>query len=347
MIGKGRIVCQGSKTQLLQAAGTIARAADLYALKQALDTSGLHTTVSDDGALRIDADPPRVGRVAQEAGVALIELRTADGGLEEMFLQLTADTQREGAWHPTRKGPHPTRKERRMTATAVAPVREQRADVYPVPLSRVVNVELRKMFDTRSGFWLMASIVITALLTTIGTIAFAPDADLTYYTFAKAIGFPMTVVLPIIAILSITGEWSQRSGLTTFTLVPHRNRVIAAKAVSSVAVAIASMLFAFAIGAIGNLVGTAITGTDTVWDVSLAEGVNIVLGSLLCLLTGTMLGMLIRSSAGALVAYFVYSLLLPTVGRHPGLQPGLVPGPAAMGGPQLRPGRLVRGHPYR
>ncbi|TDO45787.1 hypothetical protein EV643_112111 [Kribbella sp. VKM Ac-2527] len=200
-----------------------------------------------------------------------------------------------------------------MTAIVIDPVRDQRADVYPVPLSRVINVELRKMFDTRSGFWLMASIVITALLTTIGTIAFAPETDLTYYTFAKAIGFPMTVVLPIIAILSITGEWSQRSGLTTFTLVPHRNRVIAAKAVSSVAVAIASMLFAFVIGAIGNLVGTAITGTEMVWDVSLAEGVNIVLGSLLCLLTGTMLGMLIRSSAGALVAYFVYSLLLPTV----------------------------------
>ena len=200
-----------------------------------------------------------------------------------------------------------------MTAIEIDPVREQRAHVNQVPLSRVVNVELRKMFDTRSGFWLMASIVITALLTTIGTIAFAPDADLTYYTFAKAIGFPMTVVLPMIAILSITGEWSQRSGLTTFTLVPHRNRVIAAKAISSVAVAIASMLFAFVIGAIGNLVGTAIAGTDMVWDVSLAEGVNIVLGSLLCLLTGTMLGMLIRSSAGALVTYFVYSLLLPTV----------------------------------
>jgi ABC-2 type transport system permease protein len=200
-----------------------------------------------------------------------------------------------------------------MTATVIDPVREQRADVYPVPLSRVISVELRKMFDTRSGFWLMASIVIIALLTTIGTIAFAPDADLTYYTFAKAIGFPMTVILPIIAILSITGEWSQRSGLTTFTLVPHRNRVIAAKAVSSVAVAIASMLFAFVVGAIGNLVGTAITGTHTVWDVSFAEGLNIVLGSLLCLMTGTMLGMLIRSSAGALVAYFVCSLLLPTV----------------------------------
>ena len=61
------------------------------------------------------------------------------------------------------------------------------------------------------------------------------------------------------------------------------------------------------------MVGTAIAGTPQVWDVSVAEGVNIVLGNLLCLLTGTMLGMLIRSSPGALVVYFVYSLLLPTV----------------------------------
>ena len=123
----------------------------------------------------------------------------------------------------------------------------------------------------------------------------------------------MTVVLPIIAILAITGEWSQRTGLTTFTLVPHRTLVVRAKTISSVAVAVASMLFAFAIGAVGNVVGTTIADTPLVWDVSVAEGVNIVLGNLLCLLTGTMLGMLIRSSAGALVAYFVYSLLLPSV----------------------------------
>ena len=200
-----------------------------------------------------------------------------------------------------------------MTALTIEPVRAQRADFDRVPLSRVVRVELRKMFDTRSGFWLIASIVIAGLIATVATIAFAPDADLTYYTFAKAIGFPMTVVLPMIAILSITGEWSQRSGLTTFTLVPHRSRVIAAKVISSVAVAVASMLFAFALGAVGNVVGTAIAGTTMVWDVSVAEGVNIVLGNLLCLLAGTMLGLLIRNSPGALVGYFVYSLLLPTV----------------------------------
>jgi hypothetical protein len=200
-----------------------------------------------------------------------------------------------------------------MTAITIDTVREERGTSQQVPLSRIIRVELRKMFDTRSGFWLMASIVIVAVLTTIGIIAFAPEAELTYYTFAKAIGFPMTVVLPMIAILSITGEWSQRSGLTTFTLVPHRSRIIRAKVIASVAVGIAAMIFAFAIGAVGNIVGTAIAGTDLIWDVSLAEAANIVLGSLLCVLTGTMLGMLIRSSAGALVTYFIYAFLLPTV----------------------------------
>ena len=201
-----------------------------------------------------------------------------------------------------------------MTTTVGPAVIEQPARVpAPVPLGRVVRVELRKMFNTRSGFWLMASIVITAVLTMVATVLFAPEADLTYYTFAKAIGFPMTVVLPIIAILAITGEWSQRTGLATFTLVPHRSRVLKAKVAASVIVGVAAMLFAFVVGVVGNVVGTAIAGTDMVWDVSLAEGVNIVIGSLLCLLTGTVLGMVIRNSPGALVTYFVISLLFPTI----------------------------------
>ena len=93
----------------------------------------------------------------------------------------------------------------------------------------------------------------------------------------------------------------------------HRSRVIAAKTITSVAVAVASMLFAFVIGAFGNVVGSFIAGTSVRWDMSTTHGLTIVLGNLLCLLTGTMFGMLIRSSPGALVAYFVYALLLPNV----------------------------------
>jgi len=96
MIGKGRIVCQGSKAELLAAAGTVVRAADTVALQQALTAAGIPTTTADDGSLRTEIDPAEVGRAAYDAGVVLTELRTADsGGLEDMFLELTADTQRE------------------------------------------------------------------------------------------------------------------------------------------------------------------------------------------------------------------------------------------------------------
>jgi ABC-2 type transport system permease protein len=200
-----------------------------------------------------------------------------------------------------------------MTATAADPVRERGNDFSQIPLSRVVRVELRKMFDTRSGFWLIASIAITGLIATLATIAFAPDRYITYYNFAKAVGFPITLILPMVALLSITSEWSQRSGLTTFTYVPNRRRVVVAKTWSAVLIAIASMLFAFAAGAIGNVVGSTIAGTSTVWDLSVGHAMTILLGNLVSLAIGTMLGMVVRSSAGGLVMYFVLVLLVPNL----------------------------------
>ena len=183
----------------------------------------------------------------------------------------------------------------------------------PIPLSRVMAVELRKMFDTRSGFWMMASIGILSVLATGAVIIFAPDTEITYENFAAAIGFPMSVVLPMIAILSVTSEWSQRSGLTTFTLVPHRGRVVLAKALCAVGVGVASMALAMVIGAGGNVLGSTLAGVPTTWDTSAAELLYITFANVLGLLTGFTLGVLIRNSAGAIVGYFVYALLLPTV----------------------------------
>ena len=245
MIGQGRIVCQGSKAELLAAAGTVVRAADVVALQRALAAAGVASTVSEDGSLRTDADTALVGRAAYDGGVVLTELRNADsGGLEEMFLELTADTQRE--------------EDSGMTATD----QSTRSAPVDVPRSRTSRSagssasSSARCSTPGPGFWLIASIAITGLIATIATIAFAPDQDLTYYNFAKAVGFPITVILPMVALLSITSEWSQRSGLTTFTYVPNRRRVVWAKTLSSVIVAVASMLFAFAIGAVGNVVGS-------------------------------------------------------------------------------------------
>jgi ABC-2 type transport system ATP-binding protein len=96
MIGRGRIVSQGTKADLLRSAGTVVRARDTEALERALSDSGLVPTRTPDGALHTDAEPSAVGQVAFQSGLALTELRAADGGLEEMFLELTADTDRAG-----------------------------------------------------------------------------------------------------------------------------------------------------------------------------------------------------------------------------------------------------------
>jgi ABC-2 type transport system ATP-binding protein len=98
VIGKGRIVAQGTKAELLAAAGTVVRARDTAALTAAMDQAGLTATARADGSVQTDATPDQVGEVALAARLVLTELRAADGaGLEEMFLELTADTQREGA----------------------------------------------------------------------------------------------------------------------------------------------------------------------------------------------------------------------------------------------------------
>jgi ABC-2 type transport system ATP-binding protein len=118
VIGNGRIVAHGTKSDLLSSVGTQVRTRHPEELRAALATAGLTAsdTLTVAGApqpagatpgatLRIDADTELVGQLAHRAGVPLIELRDADGaGLEEMFLELTADTAREAQPTPRPQG---------------------------------------------------------------------------------------------------------------------------------------------------------------------------------------------------------------------------------------------------
>ncbi|KQT89715.1 ABC transporter [Marmoricola sp. Leaf446] len=96
LIGRGRIVAQGTKAELLQTQGTYVKPFETGALDQPLAAAGITFLPSGDGGVRAEADPVDVGRAAAGAGVVLVELRPAEGaGLEEMFLQLTAGDARE------------------------------------------------------------------------------------------------------------------------------------------------------------------------------------------------------------------------------------------------------------
>jgi len=97
VIGGGRLVAQGGRDELLAASGTLVRALDPGALATVLDRAGLAGTRTTDGGVVVPAEAETIGRAAAEAGLVLLELRPAGaGGLEQMFLELTAgETVRE------------------------------------------------------------------------------------------------------------------------------------------------------------------------------------------------------------------------------------------------------------
>ncbi|MGN6722941.1 MAG: ABC transporter ATP-binding protein [Marmoricola sp.] len=96
VIGNGRIVADGTKDELLAAGGTLVRAASQADLLAALRAAGLMARPGAAGIVLAEAELASVGRAAFDAGIAVTELRAADGaGLEELFLSLTAESQRD------------------------------------------------------------------------------------------------------------------------------------------------------------------------------------------------------------------------------------------------------------
>ena len=96
VIGRGRIVAQGTKDELLTGSGTFVRSSDDEALLAGLGARSVTASRGAAGGLHVDAEPAAVGRIALAVDVALVELRGGDSrGLEETFLELTADSARE------------------------------------------------------------------------------------------------------------------------------------------------------------------------------------------------------------------------------------------------------------
>ena len=182
-----------------------------------------------------------------------------------------------------------------------------------IPLARLVAVELRKSVDTRTGLWLLVGVAIAAVLVTGTVLLWATPEEFTQATFTSAINIPTAVILPIIAVLSVTAEWTQRTALTTFVLVPHRGRVMVAKAVAATLTGVAATIVAFAVGAVGNLLGTRLTDHPTIWNQGVGDLAAYTLANVVVMLVGLTVGVLIRNSAGAIATYFVYAFVLPSL----------------------------------
>jgi ABC-2 type transport system permease protein len=189
-----------------------------------------------------------------------------------------------------------------------------------IPFGRLLRVELRKSYDTRSGFWLLASIggliVVAELIASLAR-GFHDRSNLTsdplqWSSFATVAGVVTELLLPMIGILLVTSEWSQRSGQTTFTLEPRRATVIWAKLVVGLVYAVVTVVLVLITGAIFNALYGAIAG-HTDWSFPLKGIAGFFIAQCIAMLTGFAIAALLLSSPAAIVVYVASRFVLPAL----------------------------------
>ncbi len=168
-----------------------------------------------------------------------------------------------------------------------------------VPIGRLILVELRKSVDTLAGRWLLITIALVTVAANVIFVIFGPDGSHTLSNFFAVSGTPQGFLLPVLGILLVTSEWSQRTAMVTFALAPKRMQTVWAKLAA--AIVLGTMVFLVAV-AVGSLL-TATAGSPDPWDVSAAEVGQIYLGQIIGVVQGVAFGLLILNSPAAIVAF--------------------------------------------
>ena len=177
-----------------------------------------------------------------------------------------------------------------------------------IPFARLFHVELRKQTDTRASLALLAIIAVGMLGFTAIELFMNSDGPKSFEMFQAGALMPLMMFLPVIAILAVTSEWSQRTALVTFVWEPRRGRVIAAPFASALLLAILGALLALGIAALGTALAGAL-GSDVTWSFAPSVLGGLLVTLVLLVAQGIAFGLLIQNTPGAIVAYFV----LPTI----------------------------------
>lgn len=188
------------------------------------------------------------------------------------------------------------------TAPAQAALTLDTSDTRHTPFLRLVQVEVRKTWDTRAGVWLLGTIVA---ITAAAMIIYFAVADTEDRVFGNFIGFaatPQGFLLPVLGILLITTEWSQRTAMVTFALEPSRTKVIASKVVAALIWGFGAFVAAVAIAVLFTTVG----GADNKYqDIALTAFLLFLALQLLTILQGLAYGLIFLNTPAAIVVFFV------------------------------------------
>ena len=174
-----------------------------------------------------------------------------------------------------------------------------------IPFSRLLDVESRKLVDTRAGFWLLTGMGAAMVAMGAGVAVLGGAFPTDWAGASQAVLTPLALLLPVLAALTMTSEWSTRTALITFTLEPRRWRVLAAKAVVLVGAVAVGVLLSLAVGAGAVLLQNALHGTEMVWALPASAMAGMILTLACSVFFGAVLGLLLLNPAAAIVAIFV------------------------------------------
>lgn len=183
----------------------------------------------------------------------------------------------------------------------------------PVPFSRLVRVEWAKATDTRAARWLLALVALSTAGLMVVPVLAPTTFDQTYASYLRVAALGVTILLPVVAILLLTGEWSQRSVMTTFTQEPRRIRVLNAKLAVSMVLSGGGAVFGGVVTAAGLGLAAA-SGRALEANLTVGAITGYLLFVLLNVLAGVALGALLQSSATAIVACFALPAAFAVLG---------------------------------
>lgn len=184
-----------------------------------------------------------------------------------------------------------------------------------ISLATLLRVELRKSLDTRAGLWLLISIAgfAVAVMALQVVVGITEDLPLRYGSFLESTLYTTGVLLPVLGIMLVTSEWSQRTAMVTFALEPRRARVVMAKLAAGLILALLVSLVAMAAAALCNLLYAGIGGTTVDWDLGRVSWWGFLAVQLIGMLSGFALAALLLNTAAAIVVFFIYTLVLPQI----------------------------------
>lgn len=184
-----------------------------------------------------------------------------------------------------------------------------------IAFSRLVRVEWLKATDTRAARWLLGLVALSTVGMMLVPVIVPTSFDQTYASYLEVASIGQVIFLPIVAMLMLTGEWSQRSIISTFTQEPRRIRVINAKLVVAMMLGVGAAVLGGVVTAAGLGLASA-TGRPLEANLSVGVIAGYLLYLLLNVLGAVAFGALLQSSATAIAAYFTINpavALLATV----------------------------------